>query len=119
MCRVPRDINLDSSTKGISISSESPKVDKPPSPQAEKTMPEPLKPPSPKDARGSPSTGDAPPSPTRAASGHNPTGTYSNPKTVESPVASPSSPRSYGLGAVDGCQPGEGSSEPQSKKLLQ
>jgi hypothetical protein len=43
--RVPQDINPIPSAKSVPVSDESPKVDKPPSPQAEKTTPEPLKPP--------------------------------------------------------------------------
>jgi hypothetical protein len=41
VCRVPQDINLVPSTKGIPVGGESPKLDKPPRPQAEKTTPEP------------------------------------------------------------------------------
>jgi hypothetical protein len=39
-CRVPQDIPLASPTKNISPESESPKVDKPPSPSTGKTIPE-------------------------------------------------------------------------------
>jgi hypothetical protein len=35
LCRVPRDINLDSSTKSAPVGSESPKVTKPPAPNTE------------------------------------------------------------------------------------
>jgi hypothetical protein len=66
---VPQDINPDSSAKSALVDGESPKVDKPLSPQAERTTPEPTKPSSTKDARGSPSDGGAPTSPTCAASG--------------------------------------------------
>jgi hypothetical protein len=113
---VPRDINLDSSAKSSPVDDESPKVDKPPRPQAEKTVPEPPKPPSQKDARGSPGVGGAPPSPTRAASSHNPRGYFLKPGANRFPKASPLSPRSYGLGSVGRYQPSEGSSVPQSEK---
>jgi hypothetical protein len=115
---VPRDINTNSSAKSAPVSNKSPKVDKPPSPQTEKTTPESLKPPSSKSARGSPGTGGAPSSPTCATSGHNAVGTSSGPGPDEFPKASPLSPRSYGLGATDGYQPGEGSSVPQFEKQL-
>jgi hypothetical protein len=90
-------------------------VDKPLSPQAERTTPEPMKPSSTKDARGSPSDGGAPTSPTCAASGQNSTGTSSGSEPAESPEASPPSSRSYGLGATGGYQHGERSSVPQSE----
>jgi hypothetical protein len=110
---------MDSSAKSAPVGGESLKVDKPPSPQADKTALEPLKPPSPKDARGSPSTGGAPPSPTHVVSGHNPVGASSGPEPAESPEASPPSPRSYGLGFAGGYEIGEDSSVTQSQKPLQ
>jgi hypothetical protein len=113
MCRVPQDINPDSSAKSALVDNESPKVDKPPSPQTEKTMPES---PSPKSARGSPGNGGAPSSPSRATSCHNPVGTSSGSEPDEFPEASPPSSRSYGLETAHGYQPGEGSSVPQSEK---
>jgi hypothetical protein len=88
-------------------------VGKPPSPQNEKTLPESLKPPSPKSAQGSPSTGGAPSSLTRATLGHNPAGTSLDLEPDEFPEASPPSPRSYGLGVACGYQPSEGLSVPQ------
>jgi hypothetical protein len=115
---VPRDINLDSSVKSAPVGGESPKVDKPPRPQVEKTVPEPPKPPSQKDARGSPGVGGAPPSPTRAASSHNPRGYFLKPGANRFAKASPLSPWSYGLGFAGRYQPGEGSSVPQSGKKL-
>jgi hypothetical protein len=74
------------------------------------------KPPSPRGAQGSPSTGGAPSSLICAASGHNPAATSSDPEPDEFPEATPSSPRSYELRVVGGYQPGEGSSVPQSEK---
>jgi hypothetical protein len=113
---VPQDINPNSFVMSAPVIGESPKVAKPSSPQGEKTVPKPLKPPCPKDARGSLGTSGAPPSPTHATSSDKPVGTSSNPKLAESLEASPPSPRSYGLGSAGGYQPGEGSSVPQSKK---
>jgi hypothetical protein len=55
-------------------------------------MPEPLKPPSPKDVQGSPSTGGAQPSPTRAASGHNNASASSGLEPAESPKHLPQAP---------------------------
>jgi hypothetical protein len=109
---VPWDINPDSSAKSALVDSESPKVDKLLSPQAEKIVPEPSNAPSPKDAQGSPSTGGAPSCPTHATSGHNPIGASSGLELAESPEASPPSPQSYGLGSAVGHQTGEGSSVP-------
>jgi hypothetical protein len=116
LCRVPWDINPDSSGKSALVSGESRKVDKPPSPQAEKIVPEPSKPPSPKDVQGSPVTRGAPPSPTRATSGHYSAGASSGPEPAESPKASPPGPRSYGLRSTIGHQTGNGSSVPRSEK---
>jgi hypothetical protein len=116
LCRVPRDINLDSSAKSSTVGGESPKVDKPRSPQAEKTALEPLRPPSPKDVQHSSHTGGALPSATHAASGHNPTCASTGLEPTESPEAYPPRHQSYGLRSADGHQTGEGSSVPQSKK---
>jgi hypothetical protein len=46
MLRVPRDINLDSSIKSVPMSGESPKADKPLTPNTEKSMLGSSKPPS-------------------------------------------------------------------------
>jgi hypothetical protein len=110
---VLQDINPNSSAKSASVDSESPKVDKPLSPPAEKTALEPPKPPSPKDAQGSLGAGGAPPSSARATSGQNPTGSPSGSEPAKSSEASPPSPWSYGLGAAGGYQHGGGSSVPQ------
>jgi hypothetical protein len=85
LCRVPRDINPISFAKNATTGGESQKVDKPRRPQAEKTAPDNLKPPSPKDMQHSSHTGGALPSPTCAASGHNPTGASTGPEPAESP----------------------------------
>jgi hypothetical protein len=115
---VPEDINSGSSAKSALVGSESPKVDKPSIPQADKTAPKPSKPPGPKDVQGSPGTGGAMPSPIGAASDHNTVGASSGPEPAESPEASPLSPRSYGLRSAGGYQTSEGLSVPQSKKSL-
>jgi hypothetical protein len=73
---VPQDIILDSATKSTMAVGESQKVDKAPSPQAEKSTSEPLKPPSPK---GVP-----------------------NPDSAEFPEAPPPSTQLYGLEATGG-----------------
>jgi hypothetical protein len=91
-------------------------VNKPTSPQAERTTPDSPKPSSPKGAHGSPGAGSAPTSLTHAALGQDPARTSSGLEPVESPRASPPSPQSYGLGAASGSQHGEGSSVPQSEK---
>jgi hypothetical protein len=97
---------------------KSPTVDKPPRPQAERTVPNPPKPSSTKDTQGSPGSGGALTSPTHAIPGQDPTGTSSGPEPIESPKISPSSLQSNGLRAVGGSQHGEGSSMPQSEELL-
>jgi hypothetical protein len=91
-------------------------VDKSSSPQAEKSTPEFLKPPSPKGARGTPGVGGTLPSLTRSASGHNPVGTPSGSGPTESPETTSLSPWSYGLGAAGGYVPGDGSSVTHSEK---
>jgi hypothetical protein len=70
LCRVPKDFNLVPSAKSVPVGSESPKVDKPPSPQTEKTTPEPLKPLSPTGAQSPVGAGGTPTTPTHMASGH-------------------------------------------------
>jgi hypothetical protein len=92
LCRIPQDINLDPSTKCAPTGDESPKVGKPPSPQAERTVIDPPKLSSPKSERRSPGAGGAPTSPTHATLGQDPKGTSSGPEPAESPRASPPSP---------------------------
>jgi hypothetical protein len=92
LCKVPQDINPDSSAKSAPVDIESPKMDKPLSPPAKKNVPETSKPPSPKDVQGSPGTSGAPPSPTHAALGHNPVGASLGPEPIESPETSLPSP---------------------------
>jgi hypothetical protein len=117
LCRVPLDINLDPSMKSALADSESPKVDKPPSPQAERTMPDSPKPSSPKGAQGSPSVDGALTSPNRTALDKDPTGACLVPGPTKSPRASPPSPRSHGLESTSGSQCGEGSFAPQPEEV--
>jgi hypothetical protein len=86
---VRQDINQDSSTKSTPTGGESPKVDKPLSPQAERTAPDSLKPLSPKGVPGSPGAGGAPISPTCAAPDQDPVDASLVPGPTESPEASP------------------------------
>jgi hypothetical protein len=112
-----KDFNPDSAAKSAPIGNESPKVDKPPSPQVERTVPDPPKPTSPKDAQGFPGAGSALTSPSRAASGQDPASTSSRLDPAESPGACPPSPQSYGLGAAGRYQCGEVSFMPQSEEI--
>jgi hypothetical protein len=70
----------------------SPKVDKPLSPQAEKSVSESLKPPSPKGVQNSIGAEGAPTSPTHATLSHDAAGTSPRPEQAEFPKASPPSP---------------------------
>jgi hypothetical protein len=84
--RVPQDINPDSSTKSAPVGSVSPKVNKLPTPNTEKTAPESPKPPSPGGTQGSTCACGALPSlPIQAASSPNPTGASSGSEPTESP----------------------------------
>jgi hypothetical protein len=115
-CSVPQDIPSASPAKNILLESESPKVDKPPSPSAGKTLLE-------------------TPNPQGSENINVPNGAASNPTTPpatdlrcdiahQSPRldparhqdASPVSPKSLGLGAHGGTQPGGGSSVPSPEK---
>jgi hypothetical protein len=87
---------------GAPVSGESPKGDKPPSPQDENLTLGPPKPPSPKGAQSPAGVEDAPTSPTHAASSHDATSTSPRPEPSKFPEASLPSPRSYGLGAPGG-----------------
>jgi hypothetical protein len=87
-------------------------VDKPLSPRAEKVMPDPLKPSSPKGEQGSPGAGGALTSPIHAAPNQDPVDASSVPRPAESPRMSPPRPQSHGHGVASGFQHGEGSSVP-------
>jgi hypothetical protein len=69
LCRVPWDIDPAPSAKSVSVGSESPKVDEPPSPLTEKTILEPSKPPSLTGTQGPVGASGTLTSPTRMASG--------------------------------------------------
>jgi hypothetical protein len=60
LCRVPKDINPDSSTKSALVGSESLKVTKPPTHNIEESVQESLKPLSTSATQNSPSAGGAP-----------------------------------------------------------
>jgi hypothetical protein len=113
---VPQDINPDSSTKSSPVGGKPPKATKPPTPNAKETTQESSKSMSPDGTQDSLGAGGALTSPTQAASSSNPAGVSSGPEPTESPRTSPMSPRSYGLGAIGGYHPGEGSSVPQPEK---
>jgi hypothetical protein len=85
--------------KSASADGESPKVNKPTSPQAKRTTPDSPKPSSPKGAHGSPGAGSAPTSLTHAAPGQDLARTSSGLEPAESPRASPQalSPMDSGL----------------------
>jgi hypothetical protein len=99
---VPQDIYSDFAGKSAPVGAESQKVDKPLSPQAEKSTPEPLKPPSPKGVPNPADAESAPTSPTRATSSHVDVGTSLMPEPVKFPEAPPSSPQSDGHEATGG-----------------
>jgi hypothetical protein len=109
---VPQDINLDSAVKSNPVGGESPKVDKPPSPQAEKSASEPSKPPSPKGVQNPTGAESALISLTHATSSHDAASTSPRLEPAEFPEAPPPSPQSDGLGATGGPRPGEGLSVP-------
>jgi hypothetical protein len=109
---VPQNIDQVTSAKSVPEGGESPKVDKLPSLQAEKTMPESMKPLSPKDARGPVNVDDAPTSSTPFTSSHDATLDSPRPKSIDRSEMSLWSPRFHGLGAPNGSQLGEGSSVP-------
>jgi hypothetical protein len=91
-------------------------VDKPLSPQAEKTTPEPLTHLSLTGAQSPISAVGTPTSPTHMASGWDAANNSPRPKSAKCPDMPPPSPWSYGLGALGGSQNGERSSMPQSRK---
>jgi hypothetical protein len=115
-CRVPQGIPSASPAKDIQPESESPKVKKPPSPSAGKTLPKMLNPPCSEDTNV----------PTSAASNPAfPPATYSSHDVVHQPPwpdpalhqdGSRISPKSFGLRVHGGSQQGEGSSIPRPKK---
>jgi hypothetical protein len=89
---VPEDINPEPSTKGALAGGKSPKVDKPLSPQAERTMPDSSKPPSPKGVPNPAGAESAPTSPPYAASSHDAAGASPRPEPVDFSEEPPLSP---------------------------
>jgi hypothetical protein len=99
---VPQDSNPDSAMKSAPVGGVSPKVDKPSTPQAEKSASEPLNPPSPKGVPNPTGAESALTSLTHATSSHNAADTSPRPKPAEFPKAPPLSPQSDGLRATGG-----------------
>jgi hypothetical protein len=88
--------------KSTPVSGDSLKVDKPLSPQAEKSTPEPLKPSSPKGVPNPTGPESAPTSLTRATSSHDDAGTSPRLKPIEFVEVPCPSPQSGGLRATGG-----------------
>jgi hypothetical protein len=113
---LPQDIPSASQTKDPPPESESPKVDKPPSPSTGQSSQKMLKPPGP-EVTDIPTgaKGDSTFSST-TDSGHDAAHQSPRPEPIEHTEASPQNPKSFGLGAPGGPQPDEGSSVHRSKK---
>jgi hypothetical protein len=114
--RVPRDINPDSSTKSVPMNGQSPKADKPPTPNIEKSMPESLNPPSLGGAQNSPRAGGTPSSSAQASPSSGLAGAFSGSRPAESPKTSPPGPQSYGLRSANGYPLGGDSFVPHPEK---
>jgi hypothetical protein len=113
---VPHDIPSASPAKNIPLESKSLKVDKPPSPSARKTLPETPNPPGLEGinlpiAATSTLTSESATDSRRDATHQSP-----KPNPTRHQEASPLSPKSFGLEAHGGPQPGEGSSVPMPEK---
>jgi hypothetical protein len=113
---VPQDIHSVSHAKNLVLESESPKVDKPPSPSTRKTFPNMSKPPSPKDTNASAGATSNPTSPSATDSGRDADHQSSRPDPTERQEASPLNPKSFRLGAHGGPQAGESSYVPRPEK---
>jgi hypothetical protein len=113
---VPQAIPSAPHAKNVPAGGESPKVDKPMSPSAEKPTLEKSSPPSTGKAKGYVGAEGAPPSPTTADSRRDTTHDSPRPDPTELSGMSPQNSQSYGLGAPGGHQLGEGSSIPESRK---
>jgi hypothetical protein len=109
---VPQDINPKPSVKIALASGETPKVDKPLSPQAERIVPDSSKPPIPKGVPNPAGAESAPTCLPHAASSHDATGTSPRLEPAESPEVPRPSPQSNGLEATGRLRPGEHSSVP-------
>jgi hypothetical protein len=113
---VPQDIPSASLAKDISPESEPPKVDKPLSPSAGKTFPETPNPTGPKDINVPTGAASNQTSPPAADSRHDAAHQPPRPDPAMHQGASPLNPKSFGLGAHGGPQPGEGSYVPRHEK---
>jgi hypothetical protein len=85
-------------------------VDEPLSPSARKSPPGPDDTDDPAGAKGVLT------SPSDASLGHDTAHQFPRPEPTEHPEVSPQSPKSFGLGAPGGRQPGEGSSVPRFRE---
>jgi hypothetical protein len=103
--RVPQYIDLDSPTQNAQTSGESPKADKPPSPDVEKVVPKSSEPLSSSGTRSSPCPDMAMTSPIKATPNLDPPCDSPNLATAEFPNVSPPSPPSRGLGSASGFPP--------------
>jgi hypothetical protein len=115
-CRVPQDITSTPHARDIHPESESPKVNKPTSPSARKTLPKMPNPPGSEDTQvpiGSASNPTSPPNADlRCDAGYQSPG----PDPTMHQDAFPISPKSFGLGAHGAPQLGEGSSMLRPRK---
>jgi hypothetical protein len=109
--RIHQDINPISFVKGVPIGGESPKVDKPPSPQAEKSA-------GPGNAQGLTSTVGIPTSSFHTIPCNYNMNIAQRPEPTEMPEVIPLSPWSYGLITPGGPHTDEGSSIPSSGAQL-
>jgi hypothetical protein len=96
--------------------SESPKLDKPPSPFAGKTFPETLKPPGPEGNNASAGAASNLTSPYATDSGCDAAQQSARPDYTECQEVSPQIPKSFRLGAHGGPQTCEGPSMPRPEK---
>jgi hypothetical protein len=101
-CIVTQDIHSASHAKNLVPKSESPKVDKPPSPSTGKTFLEMSKPLGPEDTNASAGAASNLTSRSTADLGHDATHQSPRPDPTEHQEASPQSPKSFGLGAHGG-----------------
>jgi hypothetical protein len=116
--RIPQDIDPVSSIKGVPTGSRSPKVDRHPSAQAEKTTQESLKPLSPSNAQGPTSTEGTLTSPFHATPSHDTMNISLRSEPTAMPKMIPSSPQSFRLGAPSGLHTGKGSLVPSFRAQL-
>jgi hypothetical protein len=111
LCKVPQEINPDSSTQDFQTSGESPKADKPPTLDTKKTTPESSEPPS-------SGAGVAPSPSAKATPNPYPVGAPSSPRPTESPKSSPLSSQSFRLRSTGGFPLVGNSSVPQPENPL-